>query len=146
MTSRVDFYLLKAMVPDGRLRVACRLIQKIYNLGHTAYIHISDEKQIQRIDDLLWTFDQGSFIPHVLSGQNQDQESMTPILIGNGPPPHQNHDVLVTLSNDVVNYYLDYQRVAEIVDFNEQDRSLARQRYKFYRDNGCQLSSHDISP
>jgi DNA polymerase-3 subunit chi len=38
-----------------------------------------------------------------------------------------------------------YQRLVEIVSSDEADRVQARDRYKFYRDRGYAIKTHDLS-
>src|SRR5688572_11838026 len=65
--SRVDFYVLSADAPDARLRYACRLAERAVEQGCQVYIQTPD---VQRLDDMLWTFSDGSFLPHeVYQGQ-----------------------------------------------------------------------------
>ena len=37
------------------------------------------------------------------------------------------------------------QRLIEIVSLDEEDRRRARERYKFYRDRGYEIRTHDLS-
>src|SRR3569832_2056639 len=62
--TRVDFYILPDASTDGRERLACRLADKAYRLGHEVYIHARDRQHAARLDELLWTFRAGSFVPH----------------------------------------------------------------------------------
>ena len=142
MTLRVDFYLLNRYSPDGRLRGACRLCQKIYTLGHTALVQVSDLEQAQALDDLMWTFDQSSFVPHGVDKENCDQN--IPILIGYQTPQTNDRNVLISLLNAVPDYYNQYERIAEFVDNTADDKSSARDRFRFYRERGCDLQTHDL--
>lgn len=142
---RVDFYLLNRHVPNGKLRAVCRLSQKIYSLGQAAFIHTEDIEQAKELDDLLWTFDQGSFVPHSVQ---QDAEEMpnTPLLLGGAPPPQGRHDVLISLGKAVPDCYAQYERICEFVDDTAEEKASARERYRFYRDQGLAPGHHDISP
>lgn len=142
-STRVDFYLLNEHVPDGKLKAACRLSKKILAQNLTAYIHAADADQAARLDDLLWTFDQGSFIPHRLDGSDSEA---APVVIGREPPTSDNPDVLINLDTAPPGQYQVYRRVAEIVDALDADKQLGRQRYKLYKEHGCQLETHHISP
>lgn len=139
---RVDFYLLSRHITDGKLRAACRLCQKIYTLGHTALIQARDLEQAEAMDDLMWTFDQSSFIPHGLDVQ--DAQSDLPIVIGYLPPTSKHHNVLISLLDVVPDYFDQYPRIAEFVDDTAQDKSQARHRFRLYRDQGCALKTHDV--
>lgn len=137
----VDFYLLNQSVPDGKLRTACRLSRKALSQGYTAYIQTTDNEQSSRLDDLLWTFDQGSFIPH-----SRDRNDPAPVIIGSDPPGENPPDVLISLADDMPGHFHVYRRIAEIVGPTDDEKRLARQRYKVYKDRGCALETHHINP
>jgi DNA polymerase-3 subunit chi len=142
-TQRVDFYLLNRAVTDGKLRFACRLTRKALDQGNTAFIQTGDTDEAARLDDMLWTFDQGSFIPHRLAG---DGDEPAPVLIGCEPPGERNPDVLIAVGGDPLAHFKSYSRVAEVVDATDEDKRAARQRYKAYREHGCELDTHPIDP
>lgn len=139
----VAFYLLKQSVPDGKLRAACRLTRKAVARGYTAYIQTGDSEQARRLDDLLWTFDQGSFLPHRLDGDDPDP---APVVIGDAAPESDAPDVLIVLGRDIPEHFAMYRRIAEVVDGTDEDKRLARQRYKAYKERGCEPETHHISP
>lgn len=144
MAPQVDFYLLDRHIPDGRLRAACRLCKKIHALGHRIYVQTSDLEQAQTLDGLMWTFDQSSFVPHGLYRAERASDEI-PVAIGQQPPPGNIYGVLVTLLDDVPQGYDDFPRVAELVDNTPEDKARARDRYRWYRDRGCDLYKHDIT-
>lgn len=129
-------------MPDGKLRAACRLTRKIVGQGYTAYIQTTDSGQSGRLDDLLWTFDQGSFVPHRLDSGDEDP---APVTIGCRPPETNPPDVLISLGPDIPDHFHVYRRIAEVVDGTDDDKQLARQRYKAYKERGCELETHHIS-
>jgi DNA polymerase-3 subunit chi len=137
---RVDFYILSDPAPDARERISCRLAEKAYKMGHTVYLHTDSEGQAQRLDDLLWAFRAGSFVPHARSGSGQE----SPILIGSGEPA-ADADLLITLSASVPAFYERFGRVAEIIDGSEENKRTGRERFRFYRDRGLQPQSHHLA-
>ncbi len=139
--TRIDFYILAETAPQGREWLACRLAEKAYKLGHRVYIQTESEQQTRTLDDLLWTFRQGSFIPH---GPLADDVE-APVMLGHQGEPADIHDVLINLSSQVPPFFSRFIRVAEVVDNTENVRLPARDRYRFYRERGYALSSHDIN-
>ncbi|NIA27817.1 MAG: DNA polymerase III subunit chi, partial [Desulfobulbaceae bacterium] len=57
---RVDFYVLKQAGLPSRQSFACRLAEKAYRLKNTVHIHAGDQAGAERLDELLWTFRDGS--------------------------------------------------------------------------------------
>lgn len=139
--TRVDFYILPGTAPQGRELLSCRLAEKAYKKGHSVYLHSESKPQAARIDELLWTFRAGSFVPHTLDPAAG--ESRPPVVIGHGDDPAE-ADVLINLASTVPLFFSRFERVAEIVDQDDANRSSGRERYRFYRDRGYPLQSHKI--
>ena len=151
--TRIDFYILSTDNPDARLRVACRIAQKAVQRRHHVFVNAADEADANRLDDLLWTFSQGSFIPHLVAGRGLSADGEEPVVIGAvdpataGDPPAEAGeywDVMINLARDVPGFFSRYARVAEIVDADPARRNHGRQRYRFYQDRGYELETHSI--
>lgn len=144
--TRVDFYVLDDQADAARERFACRLAEKAFRLKHTVYLHAASAAAAQRLDALLWTFNEGSFIPHVLAAADLDPQlaAATPVQIGTGEEPAFDAAVLVNLDGTVPGFFSRFERVAEIVGGDADQRNLARARFKFYRDRGYALETHQI--
>ncbi len=140
--TRISFYLLQDTQPQARLLTACRLAEKVYQTGNQLYVHALDEPQTQQIDQLLWTFRQGSFIPHERAEQDDE---VSPILIGHtAQPPRRINDVLLNLAAEVPVFFSRFARVLEVVDAQGEAREQARVRFRFYRDRGYELETHEL--
>ena len=140
----IDFYILDNDLPLGRERMACRLAEKIYRLGRSVFIHTASATDSQRLDDLLWTFRDGSFVPHALAAQApQTADTATPVIISHDENPSDFSDVLINLSAEVPMFFSRFDRVTEII--GQQDKASGRERFRFYRDRGYPLKSHNIS-
>lgn len=140
---RIDFYLLDDPAPNGVALLACRLTEKAFLLGHSIYIQAESEEQAQALDNLLWTFKQGSFLPH--ARHPGAAEEGTPILIGHNTEPQTDTQVLINLSAEIPAFYPRFERVAELVGPGEAARQQARQRFRTYRDGGCELNTHNLT-
>jgi DNA polymerase-3 subunit chi len=141
--TRVDFYILKDPGDAACALFACRLTEKAVKQGHQVYINTESDVQLQQLDDLLWTFRAGSFLPHAVD--NGEDQGTAPVLLTHNREPRESHDVLVNLSNEVPLYFSRFNRVAELVGGNEAQRAEARNRYRFYKDRGYTLNTHEIS-
>jgi DNA polymerase-3 subunit chi len=141
--TKVDFYLLGGG-DDSRERIACRLAEKAWRLGNRVYLLAPDKPAAQELDDLLWTFSQGSFVPHAVCEQEADVEAH-PVLIGHAEPPTSlRHDVLISLSDEVPAWFSRFTRVAELVGAAEADKVRGRERFRFYRERGYPLETHNL--
>ena len=139
----VDFYVTASTAPDARERLACRLADKGYRHGMRVFVAVADSRAAARLDDLLWTFQQGSFVPHAVEGASPD-DAAQPVLIGAGAAPESHRDVLIVLRDDVPPEYDRFARVIEVVPADPAERSQARARFRYYRDRGADPSTHEI--
>ncbi|KPK55753.1 MAG: DNA polymerase III subunit chi [Thiotrichales bacterium SG8_50] len=140
--TRIDFYLVKSESVHSTELLTCRLAEKAYTLGHRVYIHSADDAQLERLDDLLWTFAAGSFVPHVrLQGEQGDD---APVVLSTQAAPAEHTDVLINLADEVPLFFSRFERVAEIVGADAALRSSARERYRYYRDRGYPLETHEL--
>ena len=140
--TKVDFYLLGEGA-DSRERIACRLAEKAWRLGNRVYVLAPDQAAAQALDELLWTFSQGSFVPHAVCEPQTDVEAH-PVLIGHAEPPASLQDVLISLANDVPAWFSRFTRVAELVGAAEEDKTRGRERFRYYRERGYPLETHKL--
>ncbi len=144
--TRIDFYLLADQTEEARLKLACRLAEKIHRLGKDLYIHATNEDQSRRVDRLLWVYRDNSFLPHSLLGEQGDIPKELPyILIGYGQSPPLDRDIMINLSMETSPFFSRFDRVAEIVDESPENRLAGRNRYRFYQQRGYPLKIHKIS-
>lgn len=141
--TRIDFYILPDAAPRGRERLACRLADKAYRLGHEVYIHTENHEQAAALDDLLWTFRAGSFVPHKQVGDGGLDG--VPVLIGHQDVPEHCHTLLINLAQNVPSFFSRFERVMEPVDQGEENKRCGRERFRFYRDRGYALETHTLS-
>lgn len=138
---RVDFYILADAAEQSRQLLACRLTDKAYQLGHRIYIQTTEAQTAGELDDLLWTFRGGSFLPHRLAEHAENNE---PIVIGHTDQAPPAADVLINLSLSVPACVAQFVRIAEIINSVPAIREAGRQRYRYYREHGYQIESHTL--
>jgi DNA polymerase-3 subunit chi len=141
--SKVDFYVLGGSGEQTRLRFACRLAEKAYRLNNTVHIHVTDRQSVQQIDELLWTFRDGSFVPHEILGQSVT-ETPAPITIGCESAPSGDCDLLINLSEEIPAIAESFPRIAEIVSSDEDAKTRSRRRFVDYRERGHTLDTHKL--
>jgi DNA polymerase III subunit chi len=139
---RVDFYVLQEASAAGRLKLACRLAEKAYLAAQVALVWHTDPHELKEFDDLLWTFMDGSFVPHEMLSPGVSFES--PVLLSAGTPPSQTVDIIINLAPEVPACLGQTRRVAEIIDGDDARRRAGRARFKAYRDLGIQPASHNV--
>ena len=142
--TRVDFYVLPDADAGAKDRFVCRIADKAYRAGHRVYVLTPDDAYARALDELLWTFHPGSFVPHELHSGADNGDSDTPVLIGHHEPPAQHHDVLISLWREVPTFFSRFQRLIECVGSDDDDKSQSRSRFRFYRDRGYPLETHQV--
>ena len=144
MTERVDFYVLKSAAPQQRWAFACRLTEKAY-LRDLSVVIVSDSPaQAMALDDLLWTFNERSFIPHQICVNDQPPDPATKVYLAALPVDAPPADLLVNLADRLPAHWERYPRIAEIIDADEERRRLGRERFKSYRDLKVALETHQL--
>jgi DNA polymerase III subunit chi len=141
--ARIDFYLIAAAGEPSRQVFACRLAEKAYRLQNTVHIQAADREHARQLDDLLWTFRDGSFVPHEVVDEERDGGD-APVTIGVGAAGTRPVDLLINLSNDVPPLLDSFPRVAEIVTSDEDCRQEGRRRFADYRSQGHTLQTHEL--
>jgi len=141
--TRIDFYILPGSNPHDRLVFACKLTEKVWRQGMKVHIHTASDAETDRLDKLLWTFRQGSFIPHQKTTASAAEREDINVLIG-GVAPSDFRDLLVNLSLDLPPAFAEYQRVAELVDGETTVRTEGRKRYAAYKQQGHDLETHKL--
>lgn len=141
--TRVDFYVLPDATAAGRERFACRLTDIAFRRGQRVYLYTQSKDQAVTLDDLLWTFQAGSFIPHALHPSDLPGDS--PVLIGHDGVPDLGHEVLINLAETAPNFFSRFDRVAEVINQDEEIKSAGRRKFRFYRDRGYALETHTVT-
>lgn len=138
--SRVDFYILPEK--SIRDRFACKLASKAWQNGSKVYMHAASYEAAVLLNDLLWTFSDISFVPHALV--DADPAPDMPVLIGWRQPP-DHCTLMINLTEGIPAAAAGFARIAEIVAGREEERTLARQRYRGYRDSGHEMHNHTLN-
>ena len=140
--TEVDFYILQPQAQGNRFTLACRLAEKAWRQGRRVLISTASEQEARHMDRLLWVYREQSFIPHGILGDADP--NLNPVLISAGGDAGEEQDVLINLASDIPGFFSRFDRVAECVDNENNARTASRQRFRFYRDRGYPLNTHEI--
>jgi DNA polymerase III subunit chi len=144
MTERVDFYVLKGGAAKQRWMFACRLTEKAFLRDLRVVVVNETLADAQAMDDLLWTFNERSFVPHKICLDEHSLDPATPVQLTVDPSNVPAADLLVNLTARLPAHWELYPRVAEIIDADEDRRRLGRERFKSYRDLKVALETHQL--
>ena len=148
--TQVDFYILSGTSDAELLRTASRIAEKAVERGQRVHLNAATDAQARQLDEMLWTFSQSSFLPHrIVSGAAgsapADRAPTEPVLIAAGEEIAIGPwSVLINLAGVVPEFFSRYERVAELVDGEAERRVHGRERYRYYRDRGYELRTHNL--
>lgn len=141
--TQIDFYILQGTTLADRSQFVCRLCKKIFGQGHKIYIHCDNEQQAHEIDELLWSIDASSFLPHKL---RQSELNASPIEIGFGDIDPKHHgEVLINFGTSRAPFFAQFDRLAEVVVQVDEIKEACRDNYKFYKQRNYPINNHQIA-
>ena len=138
------FYILNK-AEDLKISV-CKIIKEYYKKKYKIFVSSHSNDLVDELNNLLWTFEQISFIPHCTT-KNYDKNS--PILLGGKDsfPEEVNlkeYDVWLNLDDEMEENYTDFEIIIEIVSKNEEERILSRKRYLNYQKNNFEVKHEKL--
>jgi DNA polymerase III subunit chi len=131
----VTFYDVQ---PDARIRRIATLVNAAWERGKRLLVTCSDVEEAEALDQLIWTFDDGAFIPHEI------------VSMGEAPKDPDARVILVTEEHDPIGaeillqaapvsraFAQRYAYVIDLVDHRSQEAlDASRGRYKDWAKDG----------
>lgn len=143
MPPRVDFYVSEDAGEATRLRLACRVAEKGYLAAQRVLVYSDDPALLPRLDEMLWTFSDGSFVPHdIVTSDGAPCEA--PVALTTGPLPAEPGDVLINLGSQVPAFADRFARIAEFLDARPEVRAAGRERFKVYKSRSIEPQTHKV--
>jgi DNA polymerase-3 subunit chi len=136
--TRIDFY---THVED-KLKTACTLAGKAFDRGLKVTVFCPDPETAQRFDRMLWMTPAIGFVPHC--APEDPLAAQTPVIVDFQGEKLLHDEVLINLRGEWPPFFGRFQRLIEIVSREDDDRAAARERFRFYRDRGYEISTHDL--
>jgi len=118
------------------------MASKAWSAGNHVYMYTETEDTAKKLDDLLWTFRDISFVPHEIYNKTENNEVPITIGFGNHFPKHS--QVMINLDYKIPEFAEKFSRIIEIVENNEKNKEIARQRYRQYKESKYELYNHNI--
>jgi DNA polymerase-3 subunit chi len=138
--TEISFYF---NAPD-KLGTARSLALKAYAAKKRLLIFSTDAAVLGMLDTLLWTTPSTGFLPHCRAGERHAEH--TPIVLGHDAEATPHHEILMNLDHERPATFSRFDRLIEIVSRDDaEDRSRARERFRFYRDRGYEIRQHDLA-
>ena len=132
---------------NDRLHAAAQWVADAHHNSTPVLIYTPQEKHAETLDRLLWTQTAFGFTPHCRASAALAAE--TPVLIATQLDEAlaipEDARVLLNLSDEIPGGFERFSHIVEIISSNDEVRLPGRDRFRFYRDRGCSIESHDIS-
>ncbi len=145
MKSTANFYSLNKS-QNLNLSV-CSLVRKLYKTGHKIII-IDIDDNLEKIDKLLWTFEQNSFLPHKIYESETCFD--TPIILVSAK--YSNKESLFDKYDSIVNIYekpvidkINNKSIYEFVENIENQKVISREKYTLYKNNNFVLNHKEFN-
>jgi DNA polymerase-3 subunit chi len=127
-----------------RLAYTCRLVRKATATGARLQVRAQTDTRVA-LDTALWNMGPTDFISHCDARAPESVRSRSAVLLIDSDAPLQSDfPILVNLAEDVPSGFEQFQRVIEIVSTDEQDRNMARIRWRLYTERGYTITRHDL--
>ncbi len=130
--TEVRFYHLQKQTLDQALPL---ILEKVYQTGKNAVVRMVDEKEVNRMNDLLWTYKPASFLPHGCKKTgNADQH---PIWLCAKAENPNNAKTLILTQGQTEDDMTPYDLCCDMLDGrNDEAVKNARTRWKEYKEKG----------
>jgi DNA polymerase-3 subunit chi len=137
---QIDFYVLAhpALSPG---RLACRLCMMAWEQGHRVAVLTGSEEDASALDELMWDFPPGRFLPHALGA---DDAAAPVSIVPDAGQLAPGREVIINLAEDPVPEPGRFRRLLEIVPADTQRKKASRDKFRQYRDWGLSPGSHQI--
>jgi DNA polymerase-3 subunit chi len=137
---QVDFYVL-ARPGQSAERLACQLAMMAWEQGHRVTVLTADENGARTLDEIMWDYPAGRFLPHARGTAGPD----TPVSIeAHAADIPGDRDVVINLAEKAVPEPGRFKRLLEIVPGREHERRASRLKFREYRELGLDPASHTI--
>lgn len=126
-----------------KIAAACALLSGAYAKKKQMLVYAVDSSVASSVDRMLWTHSALSFVPHCRADSPLAAE--TPILITDKLETIAQDERLMNLSQEIPPGFSRFESLIEVVGQEENDRTAARDRVKFYKDRGYEVRYFDLS-
>ncbi len=125
----------------------CSLTRDLYKSGSQIII-IDTDSNLEKLDKLLWTFEQNSFLPHKIYKPNIELD--TPIILLS--EKYLNNLLVFNMYNSIINNFDkpilaadENTEVYELVENYEDKKVISRNKYLAYKRNSFSLSHNEYN-
>ena len=139
VTPKVSFIKLKK--PE-KARHLCELAEKYLEQGERVLVTVQDENQGVTLDQFMWTWKKGSFVPHCFDNGAVDCIE-DPVAIVSGEHNSNGASVLVMGRPCSVDFMRQFKTIFDFAElYDDALAESSRQRYAAFREAGFDVGMH----
>lgn len=129
--------------PD-KLAYVCRFARKALRHGARLVV-VGSPPLLKTLSARMWSVSPTDFLAHAGEGDGGALLAASPIALLPGLDQAPHHEVLLNLGDQVPEGFERFARIVEVVSAtDEEDRHLARLRWKQYASQGHAIVRHDL--
>lgn len=134
--TNVQFYHLTTTPLE---RALPKLLEKAVAGGFKTLLVAESEEYAERLNELLWTYDAGSFLPHGSTAEPNPE--LQPVLISASMEPVNGANLLMVTNGTIPENKEQFGRIIDIFDgSNPQIVEKARARWTSYKQSNCEMA------
>jgi DNA polymerase-3 subunit chi len=141
LKAQVHFFILNKSY-DLKKSI-CQIIKIYYKQKYKIVVKTNDKPLLSDLDDMLWTFEQISFIPHC-TRYNFDEEASVLLCDDKYDYDANKYNVLFNLNMKEKEKNNDFGILIEIVTQNESQKDYAREKYTYYKNNNIDIKYENL--
>lgn len=144
MQTQVLFNIMPDEANDAHAHLlqACLQAASYFRQNQRVFIYTQDQAQAHQIDELLWSFEPDSFIPHNLIGEGPKNGAAVEI---SWQAPTSRRPVLINLTSTVPHFAGQYSQIIDFVPADETLKQQARDRFRACRQSGFHVDTQAAS-
>lgn len=129
--------------PD-RVAYVCRLLRKAVNKGAKLVV-TGQTDTLQQLYVALWTLSPTDFVPHCFLESEPYVVAASSVILAPSTESVPHKQVLLNLGPTVPRGFEQFDRLIEVVGLDDEDRQVARDRWKHYAERGYVITRHDLA-
>ena len=131
--TRVEF--IKLNRPE-RARILCDLSEEYYAAGQRVVVMVRDDNQGVTLDQFMWTWKKGSFLPHVYQSGSVECHDEPVVIVAEEENPN-GAEVLLLGVPCTLEFIRHFRHVIDFAEtFDDARLAESRERFRNYREHG----------